>query len=699
MNKRLKKILGYFLLPLVVFGVSFGVYVYTLAPSIVAGDSTEMVNAALVLGIPHQQSYPFVSLLGHLFSLLPFGPNPAWRVNLMSAFFEALTILLIYFIILRLFLASSVKRLASSLQALDVSAYFFAFSASLFLGFSLTFWQLGTKAEVFALNNFLAAGAIWLTLVFLERKKRGWFYLVVFWGVLAFSHHQTAILVGPALLYLLWREQKEVLFDKKVWFKGLILILVGLLPYYFVLTRLARRDPPLNWGNPADFKGALRALARTDFGSFTYVKEAQKGVPETPIDQTVFYFKSLLDDFTVWGVLLAILGGLYLWKKARKIFYFSSIGLLTGIVFLAFAQLPLKGSFNQATAKRFYLLPNLFVAFFLSFGLLFGWQKFKALRLDYKEKSNLFAKVIVFLGLSLAFLVPLMMNFSQANNRENLGTLKYALDFYLPTEPNAIVMLAGDVANFTGQYVKTVVLRQAQDGRIVFSPGQFHLKWFIPQLKARHPDLIIPAPEPGNRFATTSQVIRANLGRRPIYISPELAFHDPEIEKEFVLWPRNLLFKVRRKGGEEKLEDYRAEGQNLWKSLDLDWFSWVRKNNPLLEEVIISYYARHFHNLGYMYESVKLDEDAVKEYERALEVDPFLADSLKNLGLIYGMKLEPRDYQKGVEYLSKFISVVEKDSPELADSGRYTIAKILEDQAKEMKAWEAREATAAGENE
>lgn len=697
----MKKFLGYFLLPLVVFGVSFGVYVYTLAPSIVAGDSTEMINAALVLGIPHQQSYPFVSLLGYLFSLLPFGPNPAWRVNLMSAFFEALTILLIYFIILRLFLASRIKRQASRLQAFDVSAYFFAFSASLFLGFSLTFWQLGTKAEVFALNNFLAAGAIWLTLVFLERKKRGWFYLVVFWGVLAFSHHQTAILVGPALLYLLWREQKEVLFDKKVWFKGLILILVGLLPYYFVLTRLARRDPPLNWGNPADLGGALRALARTDFGSFTYVKEAQKGVPETPIDQTVFYFKSLLDDFTVWGVLLAILGGLYLWQKARKIFYFSSIGLLTGIVFLAYAQLPLKGSFSQATAKRFYLLPNLFVAFFLSFGLLFGWQKFKALRLDYKEKANLFAKVIVFLGLSLAFLVPLMMNFSQANNRENLGTLKYALDFYLPTESNAIVMLAGDVANFTGQYVKTVGL--GGDGRIVFSPGQFHLKWFIPQLKARHPDLIIPAPEPGNRFATASQVIRANLGRRPIYISPELAFHDPEIEKEFVLWPRNLLFKVRRKGGEEKLEAYREEAQRLWESLDLEWFSWVRKNNPLLEEVIISYYARHFHNLGYMYESVKLDEEAVKEYERALEVDPFLADSLKNLGLIYGMKLEPRDYQKGVEYLSKFISVVEKDSPELADSGRYTIAKILEDQAKEIQEiqeeMEAREATEAATNE
>jgi tetratricopeptide (TPR) repeat protein len=104
-----------------------------------------------------------------------------------------------------------------------------------------------------------------------------------------------------------------------------------------------------------------------------------------------------------------------------------------------------------------------------------------------------------------------------------------------------------------------------------------------------------------------------------------------------------------------------------------------------MEESIISYYSRHFHNLGFMYESVKLYDDAIREYQRAIEIDPYLADSLKALGLVYGQKLEPRDYQKSIDYLGKFINLIEKSDPQQADSARYTINKIMEEQAAKVK--------------
>lgn len=691
-----------FILPFLVFLFSFGVYIFTLSPSITAGDSTEMTTAALTLGIPHQPSYPLNTILGHLFSRLPFGPNPIWRINLMAAFFEALACLLIYFVILKLYKTNRSYRTYRSnkdkLDVLELNDYLLAASASLFLALSLNFWHYGTKAEVFALNNFFIALLVLTTLIAVEKKNKNWFFLLAFLAGLAFTHHQTIIFVGPPLLYLVVSRRREVLARKEFWLKGIFFAFLGFLPYYLLLTQFAKADPLLNWGNPTDLAGVLRALKRSDFGTFSaYLRGLEEKSGLTPIDQIVFYLKSLIFDFTILGVILAAIGVFWTFKEKRSVFNFLILGLGSGVAFLAYANFPLADSFNQATTKRFQLLPDFFFVSFLAFGLLFLWQKFLSLKLNFKEKGNLFAGGVVFFCLIFAFLIPLLINFPKANNRGNFVTLKYALDFYLPTEPNAIIMLSGDVPNFAASFIKTVELEG--DERIVFTPGQFHLDWFIPQLTSRHPGVVIPPPLPGKRWTTTSQVIRANLDKRPIYISPELVFYDPEVEKEFVLWPKNLLFQVRRKGGEEKLESYQEISQRLWQSLDLDWLAKIRKNKPLMEEVIIGYYSRHFHNLGYMYDSVKLYEDAIREYERAAEIDPYLAESLKNLGLIYGMKLEPRDYQKGVEYLSKFISLVEKDNPELADSARYTIAKIMEDQAKETERLEEEAATVSAEQE
>jgi len=52
--------------------VVFIVYVTTLAPSVVEIDSGELATVQVLLGIAHPTGYPLFTLLGHLFSLLPF---------------------------------------------------------------------------------------------------------------------------------------------------------------------------------------------------------------------------------------------------------------------------------------------------------------------------------------------------------------------------------------------------------------------------------------------------------------------------------------------------------------------------------------------------------------------------------------------------------------------------------------------------
>src|SRR5471032_3372302 len=73
----------------IVFFVTLGVYVATLAPNVTLEDSSELITAAAKFGVGHPPGYPFWTLSGFLLShLFPFG-NLSWRINLQSALFGA----------------------------------------------------------------------------------------------------------------------------------------------------------------------------------------------------------------------------------------------------------------------------------------------------------------------------------------------------------------------------------------------------------------------------------------------------------------------------------------------------------------------------------------------------------------------------------------------------------------------------------
>src|SRR5204863_9768589 len=71
-------------------------YFLTAARDIVVGDSPELIMAAVTLGVAHAPGYPLFTMLGHLFSLIPFGSVP-FRVNLLSCTCEACTFVDVYF--------------------------------------------------------------------------------------------------------------------------------------------------------------------------------------------------------------------------------------------------------------------------------------------------------------------------------------------------------------------------------------------------------------------------------------------------------------------------------------------------------------------------------------------------------------------------------------------------------------------------
>src|SRR6476469_8172774 len=71
---------------------ALALYTATLLPGIGSGDTAEFQRVAPTLGVAHPTGYPLYTMLGWLWSRLPLGGTPAWRMNLFSAAASALAV-------------------------------------------------------------------------------------------------------------------------------------------------------------------------------------------------------------------------------------------------------------------------------------------------------------------------------------------------------------------------------------------------------------------------------------------------------------------------------------------------------------------------------------------------------------------------------------------------------------------------------
>ena len=68
----------------------FALYALTAPRTVALEDDGLFVLSSYFLGIEHPPGFPLFTLIGHLFTHLPFG-SVAYRVHLASAFFGALS--------------------------------------------------------------------------------------------------------------------------------------------------------------------------------------------------------------------------------------------------------------------------------------------------------------------------------------------------------------------------------------------------------------------------------------------------------------------------------------------------------------------------------------------------------------------------------------------------------------------------------
>ena len=223
--------------------ITITVFLSTLAPGIVAaGDNAELIACAYTLGIAHPPGYPLLAFLGKIFSFIPVG-SIATRVNLLSALLGSLSALFVYF---------SVFKLTKDRVA--------AITGALALGFSGLFWRYSVTAEVFTLNTFFASLILYSLLAWKETRNITQLYLAAFFFGLGLTNHQTLVFFIPAALFFVFFEGR-----KYVSLKGIAvmcgLLILGLM-FYLYLPLRAATNPAINWMNPDNLQGFLRAITR-----------------------------------------------------------------------------------------------------------------------------------------------------------------------------------------------------------------------------------------------------------------------------------------------------------------------------------------------------------------------------------------------------------------------------------------------------
>lgn len=156
-----------FIFAAIAFVAAFIGYLLTMTPEICAGDSGELTTAIYNLGAAHPPGYPLYTMLGKIFTYIPVG-SVAFRVNLLSVFFGALTIPFLYLFLLRLMRGgqAALTAMRDRLIALGVSLSF---------AFSSTMWSQAVIGEVYTLNAVFApmlllTVLLWQEEVFLRIK-------------------------------------------------------------------------------------------------------------------------------------------------------------------------------------------------------------------------------------------------------------------------------------------------------------------------------------------------------------------------------------------------------------------------------------------------------------------------------------------------------------------------------------------------
>jgi tetratricopeptide (TPR) repeat protein len=573
-------------------------YFLTAARDIVVGDTGELVTAAIVRGVPHAPGYPLFAILGHLFSFLPIQPLP-FRINLLAVVCGAVTTGIIYFTSLLL-----CKNVLASAAAAAV------------LALSPLFWAWSLVAEVFSLNNLLAATLVFLLVKWQQNPAQMKFLVAAALVTgLALTNQQTIVLIAPAVLFLLWRQRALLRARPAIIALSVLAILLGLLPYAYVPWAAAQR-PLINWGYVSSFGDLVDLFLRKSFGTGNLVSEGGYS-GGSPVARVVALFASL-------GLIMSpliILGAINAYRRERWYFWFVLLGFtVVGPAFIAYANLNLDAASALFVLERFFLFSHVVAAPLMAFGILMLAEIIAARVPGIGARASAAVPVAV---MCIALTVAIV-NYSELDESGNHVARNIGEDILNTLEPDTILLALGD------EVVLPLLYLQGAEGYrpdvtvvvVPLLPGD----WYLRQLRERYSNLHVPFDHYDKKTNTIKTLVEANKGR-PFAVVGSLT--DDSLRGSYWFYQRGVVSIVQPMEKDVKLGEMASENDRLMKSYRIPSPDLI--NNKTFERGILVRYASPALRVAQEYEKGRLYDEAMTWFERAVAIDPGLQQAKDGL--------------------------------------------------------------------
>lgn len=212
----------------------------------------------------------------------------------------------------------------------------------------------------------------------------------------------------------------------------------------------ARTYPVISWGNAIDLKSFLELVTRARYGTFL----SSSGVLDSSFNQRFVLvldsFQILLKYFSPVGVILMILGFVFLFQKHRQIFWLMFLLFVAELFFLFYSgfRTDSQNIFILGMYSRFLLPLMIFGAILLSLG------SFYFVKLLSRFFSWKMASFLLFLSL---FSLPSSLFIKNGHKiwalKNDFTAENFGRDILVSASTNSLVFLIGDTPTFNAWYV------------------------------------------------------------------------------------------------------------------------------------------------------------------------------------------------------------------------------------------------------
>ncbi|HQF42809.1 MAG TPA: DUF2723 domain-containing protein [Ignavibacteriaceae bacterium] len=555
---------------------AFIIYILTLAPSVIEIDTGELATVQITLGIAHPTGYPLYTMLGYLFSLLPFPFSKIFQMNLLAAVYCSAAVAtftytsklvldnLNQFQYVKIKKEKSGKKSKGKKEVSKTTSPQFEISETLkilsstagglFLAFSKTFWFQSTSVEVYSLHLLLISIIILVLLkayLFAKQEKAVDKFWIFFAIALAFgfSNHMTTLWIIPATAFLYFSQNKFTARSIKQIGIMLIIFFPLLILIYSYLPIRASQSPLLNWGNPVDWERIIRHISGKQYQVWLFSSTAAAS------KQFKYFINNLTSEFSI-SLLIIALGLFVSFIKARKFFVFNIVIFLTTVL--------LSINYDINDIDSYFLLAYISLAFFAVFGAVYF------LLFTLSRKINLSVSVIV---LAVVLFIQLYGNFNSVNQSNNHIYEDYTKSLINSVPKNSIIFSYQWDYFISASYYFQIV-EKFRDDVIIIDKELLRRSWYYKQLNTNYPGLLsgvnrdveqfLEALKPFERDENfnvnanlleslykriMTELVLTNIEKHDYFVAPELIDGEMrrgefQLPSGYTLVPYLFLFKV-----------------------------------------------------------------------------------------------------------------------------------------------------------